>query len=491
LYPGLGLEHTDLTGWNKNPGLRSKTARLDQTAFQGTTMLKNKSVIVRAVLALICLPAAFSLQAQTPEVAGEQVSPPSIEILEQQSREAFAEGDAQRAFEVNQMLHERRPFEGDYMYNIVRATALMDRKSVAYEMMLHMQRQGLSYDFNQIDDTLNIRKTQVYSYLNDLMIEAGQPVGEATLAFSLAGSPQDFQAMTWDDSRKKFLLGTAHLGIVLAVAMDGSSEELLRANDENGLWSINGLAADPENNRLWISSAATEKFSGFVPTDSNVAALFEFNLETLELVGRYLLPIDEHPHELGSLALTDDGHVYVVDRASPIVYRKKPDGGYLEAFVANWNLESFSDVAVTPDNSRVFVADRMQGVFVVDPIANQAAELGAAENLNLGGIEGIEYSMGQLVIVQGGIKPQRLMRLALSANGVAVESVAPMAVALQAFDRPGIGVLQGDSVYYFANTGAGDSDDGVVILRTPLDAGDNIVPPDIRNLQKTLEGHQQ
>ena len=100
------------------------------------------------------------------------------------------------------------------------------------------------------------------------MIEAGKPAGEATPAFELAGAPTDFQAITWDDSRRKFLVGTAAKGTVLAVAADGSSEVLLQANADNGMWSVNGLAADPEHNRLWISSAATKRFSGYSPTDA-------------------------------------------------------------------------------------------------------------------------------------------------------------------------------------------------------------------------------
>jgi hypothetical protein len=441
-----------------------------------------------AVLSLLC---TLSLQAQAPAGVADQAAQPSIQSLEARSREAFAKGDALDAYEANLQLHERRPFAGEYMYNIVRAAALQDRKTEAYEMMLTMQRQGLSYDFNQTDDTLSIRKTEVYSYVNGLMVEAGKPAGEGAPAFSLPGHPADYQSIAWDSSRGKFLVGTAEAGTLLAVADDGSSEVLLQAGQGNGLWSINGLAVDAGRNRLWISSAATGKYKDFIPTDQNRGALFEFNLETLELVKEYFVPIDPLPHELGSLALTDDGHVYVIDRALPVVYLKKPDGDRLEAFVGSKELVSFSDVAVTPDNSRLFVADRVKGVFVVDPVAEQAAMLGGPENLNLGGIEGIEYAAGNLVIVQGGLKPQRLMRLKLAASGSVVETVAPMAVALPQFDRPGIGAILGNALYYFANSGAAESDGGLVVLRTSLDAGKDIVPPDLRKFQEKMKHRQQ
>jgi len=444
-----------------------------------------------AVMALIALLFAVALQAQQPPANVEQNPVPSRQSLEQQSQEAFAAGNAQLAHDVNLQLHQRYPYIGEYMYDFVRAAALLDLKTEAYEMMLHMQRQGLSYDFNKTEDTLNIRRTELYGYLNDVLVEAGKPAGDAAVAFKLSGTAADFQAIAWDASREKFLVGTAKEGLVLAVAEDGSSEVLLRADADNGLWSINGLAVDAAGNRLWISSAATPKFAGFKPSSLNHGALFEFKLDTLEKVGTYFLPIDELPHELGSLALTDDGHVYVIDRALPFVYRKTRAGDHLEAFVTSRELVAFSDVTVAPDNSRLFVADPVKGVFVVDPVAEQAAMLAGPENLNLGGIEGIEYSNGRLFIVQGGLQPQRLMRLQLAANGSAVESVAPMAVAMPEFDRPGNAAIRGDALYYLANPAATNGEDGLLVMRTALDAGNEIVPPDLRRFRQNLQKNKQ
>jgi hypothetical protein len=117
--------------------------------------------------------------------------------------------------------------------------------------------------------------------------------------------------------------------------------------------------------------------------------------------------------------------------------------------------------------------------------------LGGPDNLNLGGIEGIEYAAGKLYIVQGGIQPQRLMRLELESNGSAVESVAPMAIALPGFNRPGIGDILGEAMYYFANPGASDGAEGIQVMRTPLESGQAIVPPDLRKFQESLKKRQQ
>jgi hypothetical protein len=379
------------------------------------------------------------------------------------------------------------PYVPQYMVNLVRASALLGKTNTAYHYMHTMQQQGLSFDFNSTEDTLSIRGTQAYDYMNSLMIDAGEPVGEGAVALTLPGPPQDYGALAWDPGRERLLVGTVREGRVLAVADDGGSEVLLEASDANGMWSITGLAVDRKNERLWVSSTASPAFERFSPADNNRAALFEFNLETLELLGHSFVPVDALQHNLGSVAVTDEGEVYVVDRATPIVYRKVPGENRLEAFVASSQLVGFTDLAVTPDNSRLFATDPVKGIFLVDPKAKQAAMLGAPENLNLAGIEGIEYADGQLFIVQGGIAPQRLMRLTLDADGLAVEKVTPMAIALEPFNWPRQAVVRGSELYYFANQGAGADEQDAVVMRTPLDAGNTIQPPSLDQLERALK----
>mgnify|MGYP006196815905 CR=1 FL=1 len=66
---------------------------------------------------------------------------------------------------------------------MVRAYAMMDKPTSAYHYMLKMQQQGLSYDFDQLEETTNLHGTEVYDYINDLLIRAGNAAGEADPAF--------------------------------------------------------------------------------------------------------------------------------------------------------------------------------------------------------------------------------------------------------------------------------------------------------------------
>jgi hypothetical protein len=66
-----------------------------------------------------------------------------------------------------------------------------------------------------------------------------------------------------------------------------------------------------------------------------------------------------------------------------------------------------------------------------------------------------------------------------------------MAIALPGFNRPGIGDILGEAMYYFANPGASDGAEGIKVMRTPLESGQAIVPPDLRKFQESLKKRQQ
>lgn len=465
-----------------------------------------KPITAGAVLALLALSLSAPLCAQqaapaasAPEPSGQSAArAPAAQaratrpeedpgILEAQSRQAYADGDYLRFYIANMKLHNRFPYVPQYMYDIVRACALLEKYNTAYHYMLKMQQQGLSYDFNETEDTLNIRNTQAYDYINGMMIEAGKPAGEGVVAMTLEGDPADYQAIAWDGSRDRLLVGTASAGRVLAVDASGSAETLLQADEENGLWSVNGLAVDEDRKRLWISSSSTPRFAGYSESEGNRSALFEFDLESMNLIARHDMPADGRYHELGGLSVSDGGEVYVVDTVMPVVYRKRPQVAGLEPYVASDGLVAFTDVAVTPDNRRIFASDPVMGIFMVDTAAESAAMLAGPETLNLGGIQSVEYVDGKLFIVQAGIRPERLVRLELDASGNAVGNVVPMAIALKSFERPGAGAVAGDDYYYFANPGAADAAAGSIVLRTRLDSGNAANQVDFDQLREMLK----
>ncbi len=268
------------------------------------------------------------------QAQGAQAVPDNVPELLVRANEAYGAGDYAALGNALERLHQMRPFNSEYMYRLVLAYALQNNKSRAYDLMLRMQQQGLAYDFTLSDDSRNIRGTEVFDYVNDLMKHAAKPAGEALPVFTLPDDVNMPGSMAWDQTRKKFLIGTFVEGQVLAVDEQGQVEELIRADNENGMWAVLDILVDEERNRLWVSSAAIPAFRDFSPPDKGRSSLYEFELESLELVHRYPVPVDGRSHVLGSMVMNDAGDIFIADRALPIIYSKQAGEQKLKAVFA-------------------------------------------------------------------------------------------------------------------------------------------------------------
>lgn len=409
--------------------------------------------------------------------------PKDVPGLEEMARQAIAEDNGLRLLQTTILLRRQEPYDPENLVNMVRAYAMMERPTSAYNYMLQMQQQGLSFDFDSLEETINLHGTEVYDYLNDLLIRAGNPAGEAEPVFALDSKHALPRAIAWDESRERFLVGTAEKGELLAVDENGKVKKLLAADKDNGLWSIMGVAVDAENNRLWISSAATPQFEGYSNEDVGKSGLFAFELDSLEPAGQYMPDPAKGPHAFGSLAVTPGGDVFVADRETAVLYRKSADAEIFAPYLADKELNGFTDMAISPTGSRIYLADAARGVLVIDPENEGAAMLQGPDTLNLGGISGLFHTGTDLIIVQSGINPQRVMSLQLDAIGGTVEDVRPMAIALEWFNKPAGGAIRGDSIYYFANADA-EAEEEVTVLRTALDAGNDIIAPDMLKFEE-------
>ena len=454
-----------------------------------------KSILLPIAAAGFAITCLMSVQAQEPEAGAESEKPrrtssrfpDDVAGLEEVAKQAIADDNGLRLLQSTILLRRQQPYAPRHMVNMVRAYAMMDKPTSAYHYMLQMQQQGLSYDFDQLEETINLHGTEVYDYLKDLLIRSGEPAGEAEPAFEIEPDHALPSAIAWDESRERFLVGTAREGAVLAINENGKAKELLAADVGNGLWSIMDIEVDEANNRLWLSSAAIPLFSGYSDANAGHSGLFEFELDSLEAVGRYLVDRDGEPHVLGAIALDTDGDVYVGDRENAVLYIKKAGSDGIAPFVADQTLSGFRDIAISADGKRIYLADADKGILVIDPENETAVMLEGPDTLNLGGIEGLFHVGSELIIVQSGIQPQRLMSLVLDSTGGKVQEVRPMAIALQWFDRPSRGTIRGDSVYYFADAALpepGAPPKEVTVLRTALNAGATIVAPDMRKFEE-------
>jgi len=452
--------------------------------FKNSTANQFRTIAITLCCAFFSLTANAQAEAGTAQKEVAAILPDNVPALLVAANEAYAAKNYKVFRDAMVKVHALRPNNSNYMYQLVVAYALLDEKRPAYDMMVRMQQQGLAYDFSTTETTNNIKGTEVFDYINDMMKMAGEPMGEAEVAFALPESVKLPESIVWDESRKTFLIGTVADGSVLAVSDKGKVKELLKADENNGMWSVFDMLVDVPRNRLWITSAASPKFSRFNEKDKGRSALFEYDLNTLKPIAIYPVPVDGNIHSLGNMVMNPDGDIFIVDRVLPIVYKKLATEAKLAALLASREMVSMRGIAIQPDGNMMYIADRELGILVVDLKGGQAGKLIVPDMLNVGGIDGLYLWDNHLIMIQNGVQPQRVMRLALDETGIKVKSVQPLAVALPDFDFPSYGTIKNKSLYYFDHNQWVDKDDEfkpVKVIRTRVDGVGELEKPDMQD----------
>ena len=112
---------------------------------------------------------------------------------------------------------------------------------------------------------------------------------------------------------------------------------------------------------------------------------------------------------------------------------------------------SLRGLAVSPDEKFLYFVDYELGLRVADLGKSEIREL-VADQQNLGGIDGLSYYQGQLIAVQNGTIPTRVIRIKLGKDNVSLDGVQPLEANKDELAMPTFGTLVGDDFYFIANS---------------------------------------
>ena len=235
-------------------------------------------------------------------------------------------------------------------------------------------------------------------------------------------------------------------GKVLRLAADGRwSDFLLPA--ELSAWGLYALIVDPLRDRLWISSVAGNVSPPYRPADHGRSAVLRIGLRSRVVERRYELA-DGKEHALGDMALGADGIVYVSDGLGGGLYRIGPEAeAQLSLLLSPGLLRSPQTAAPLPDGTRLLVPDYSRGIAIVDlKQPGAVAWLTHAPELALYGIDGLYLHDHELIAVQNGTVPERLLLVRLNADFTSVTSWTVLLARAPGLGDPTHGFVRGRAV---------------------------------------------
>lgn len=344
---------------------------------------------------------------------------------------------------------QHRPHFPAALYNLSLAQLLNGDRESSLQTLAQLAAMSIDFSADKNDAFQRLHVLPGWRDLNAKIQQLRQPVGDPVVAFSM--EQKDFVpegiAIT---PKGDLLLGSIRYGTLYKVVADGSSQ-LLSDGATARHWSVFGITVTDDDS-AWFASAAVPQYIGYDELEEGRTGLYRLNIRSGTITARAVLPEDDKPHVFGDVIHDQSGRLYTTDSLGGAVMSYDPETRAFAEVIAPGILSSPQGLALDTAENRLYVADYNGGIYCVGLGKSEVRQVTGRDDLSLYGIDGLYWYEGQLIAIQNGVQPNRIVRLNLSEDGLAVSDHEVLAMNLPQFDEPTLGVVHGDNFYFVANS---------------------------------------
>jgi DNA-binding beta-propeller fold protein YncE len=216
-----------------------------------------------------------------------------------------------------------------------------------------------------------------------------------------------------------------------------------------------GLKIHQQSRTLWATS-----------NEETGASIRYYSLASGQLIRSYPL---SGAHLFNDLVVSSSGQVFITDTKEGAVYKLSSEHGSLERLAPTHLFTAANGVALSPDETKLFVSSFGDGVATVDPISQSVRPLPHPADVCLAYIDGLYAIKGGLIAIQNGPMVPRIVRFALNTDGNKIVGMKILEQRNPLFDGITTGVLVSDQLYYVANSQLDKVSDGKIKPSVRLD----------------------
>jgi hypothetical protein len=165
-----------------------------------------------------------------------------------------------------------------------------------------------------------------------------------------------------------------------------------------------------------------------------------------------ILPAGEEAKVLGDLVFADHDTIYLTESLLGALYRYTLSSGRMEALIAPGRLRSMQGLVLDRSGKYLFIADYVGGLFRIRLSDLAIERVTSRTPINLFGIDGLYRYGDELIAIQNGNRPHRVVALKLAADGASIIASRVLARNLPQFDEPTLGTISGDDFLFVANS---------------------------------------
>ena len=257
-----------------------------------------------------------------------------------------------------------------------------------------------------------------------------QPVGQLETR-GLIDQPVIAENVVWDEARSRLLVSTIAGRTILQMDEAGVVSPYLRP--DRPVAGILGMALDIERGLLWATASGLGFAGDLEPGMAGRSELLKIELATGRVLAR-IQGSNATPRSFGDVAVGPDGSAYVSDSWAGDVFRLPPSGSVLETLAPAGVFGSPQGIVAAPDGLSLVVADYSSGLHTIDLSTLAVRAIRGPDDESLLGIDALLQDGHDLIAVQNGVNPERVLRLRVSSDGLRVERVIVLAANLPELD---------------------------------------------------------
>jgi sugar lactone lactonase YvrE len=361
---------------------------------------------------------AFAASSAVPAEA-----PPGIFDLAMKTREARLAGDNEAWLRHGRATLERAPEHPDLLISVARALAANGRLDESLAQLEQAIDRGAGFDpmtFPEFKDVSgNARLAALAGRARTNLV----PVSPAEVYLTVEDPQIQPEGIAWDAGKQRLFIGSLD-GAIWQIARNRTMTRF--AGPDTGLREVLGLKVDHGRRLLWAVSGVFP--DAFAPPDApkkdvGLTGVVAFDLDSARPVRQCVL--DERPtlHGFNDLALARNGDVYVSDSTASAIYRLPRGECRLERLVQDPSMGFPNGIALSPDESRLYVA-HIEGLSAVDLATRRRTQVAVPADATVNSMDGLVSDGADLIGIQSSPYLARIIRIRLSGDGLAVREVS-------------------------------------------------------------------
>lgn len=396
--------------------------------------------------------------------AGTDVDVAQHMAARQAVREAFKAGDHPALLTEARRCHQAFPqnFLGRYYLTV--ALAMNQKTDEAVEQLAQIAAMGYAMTPAKDPAFKTLLEHPRFAKVAEQFAANAKPVDHSRPAFTIDQPDLFPEGLVYDAKRKRFLISSIHQRKIVSHDHNGKTQDWVAfdpAKPGVAPLSVLGLAITPDGEHLWATTTCLDQTRDGCGELKGRSALAQYRLKDGKPLGIQFFGSADAPSNIGDLVLTAKGDLFLSDSTAGVLYHQKAGtlgGDNPEPWLASPLLRSPQGLALSADESLLYVADYSFGLMLVDLNNKTIAPIQAPEQCLTAGGDGLLRYKNYLIMIQNGIKPHRVVAFALSKDGRSVTGQKVLAANHTAFDEPTLGTLVGDTYTFLANSQWGKYD---------------------------------